>query len=682
MPQNSRSRSSGSGNPSYRRKGRSQNRKPSSSSGDRRGGGKDHAPSKYRAILRDVKNKNRHRSIDAFISDARRLPDPYYTSLALMHLSADAELGLDSATSTAESSMSYASRVPRAWRRAELLAELSKRLDKWRDDLDEPDIAEIRDFLYGKLISLAKTTSKGKGLSDAIQGIAPRIPYPLLSDLVKPAIGNKGFALDDLRAIIRAWARCYPGEGTTSTWRGGSLIEIQPLLPILQEIEEPVIRVKILGYIHFQMKKANIELPSPTPFEIAVSESVNISGEMDRSDTLRYLATLNPTDEDLHLLRPQADSFTSSSVRVPYIISIAGRADRAKFRDIAVTWLNEAHVLIDSIEEPRDRVFIRLTLAQAFSKANLKEEANQEIEQALSDSEVLPPGIDKDRIITRIRNTGRALGVMEDKVEETHYRKEPTPSASTPEIAPAGEGSIDQQPAPQQQEQQTVDQPAQPQTQPQIQQPVQQTLQQSKPAMIVEKSLPEGPIATPEGNHILALCDTYEGGLKPIHYRTIARTAPLCRAFNLDLALIGFPSDDLDQLIRDTITETNIGKGGQLLNDLYREGRISLVEATTRAPPKDWKELGLPVATTSHPDMTKQITLHELLGKPGRSKKAKAINKAGSRLCVIMGLGRSGLPPSLLKDVPYHLELTDANIPLETCTVMGIIAERLLKYKK
>jgi len=42
-----------------------------------------------------------------------------------------------------------------------------------------------------------------------------------------------------------------------------------------------------------------------------------------------------------------------------------------------------------------------------------------------------------------------------------------------------------------------------------------------------------------------------------------------------------------------------------------------------------------------------------------------------------MGLGKKGLPSSLLKKVSYHVELTDVNISLETSTAMGIIAFQL-----
>ena len=58
--------------------------------------------------------------------------------------------------------------------------------------------------------------------------------------------------------------------------------------------------------------------------------------------------------------------------------------------------------------------------------------------------------------------------------------------------------------------------------------------------------------------------------MKPTHYRAIARAAPLCYAYDLDLALVGFPTEDLDLIVKETITETNIGRGGKLLEVLNR----------------------------------------------------------------------------------------------------------------
>jgi hypothetical protein len=169
------------------------------------------------------------------------------------------------------------------------------------------------------------------------------------------------------------------------------------------------------------------------------------------------------------------------------------------------------------------------------------------------------------------------------------------------------------------------------------------------------------------GRHILALYDTYEGGLKPVHSRAVARAAPLCAAFGLDLALIGFPSDDLERIVGLSEKETNIGKGGTYIRKLHSTDRILLVGCSEKDPPSDWSDLGLPVATTSRPDRMKSIEL-------GRAIEVSRTAHPKRRICLIMGLGRKGLPDSLLESVSHHLEITGANIPLETATAMGILA--------
>lgn len=169
--------------------------------------------------------------------------------------------------------------------------------------------------------------------------------------------------------------------------------------------------------------------------------------------------------------------------------------------------------------------------------------------------------------------------------------------------------------------------------------------------------------------HVLALYDTYEGGLKEVHMRAIARAAPLCYAFDLDLALMGFPAEDLQRLLRAVSSETNIGEGGRYLDELAKAKRVHLVPCTTKEPPTDWSEVGLPVATTPEPDPMKSVDFPPAL---------IAARKAGyDKLCLIMGLGKRGLPDSLLRGVRHHLELTGRKVSMETATAMGVIAERL-----
>ncbi len=176
---------------------------------------------------------------------------------------------------------------------------------------------------------------------------------------------------------------------------------------------------------------------------------------------------------------------------------------------------------------------------------------------------------------------------------------------------------------------------------------------EEKPKPVVQKS----------NRNVLALHDTYEGKLSPIHIRMIARAAPLCIAYGLDLALLNFPAKDLDSLVKKVSADTNIGKGGRYLKELIRENRILLINKPDEA--------GLAIATTSHPDNKKKIELEKA------RKLAK--NHPQKRLCVIMGLGRKGLPKSLLANIDYHTEITGSNVPLETSTAMGIIAQMIGK---
>jgi hypothetical protein len=168
--------------------------------------------------------------------------------------------------------------------------------------------------------------------------------------------------------------------------------------------------------------------------------------------------------------------------------------------------------------------------------------------------------------------------------------------------------------------------------------------------------------------HVLALVDTYEGGLSEVHLRAVARAAPLCDAFGLDLALLGFPTDNLGALLKQAMAETNVGDGGRHIQDLVAGGHVHLVHATHRQAP-DFAALGFAVATTPEPDGRKA---HDFIGCMDEARLAKA-----PRLLVLMGLGRKGLPATFLKAAPAHLELTGRNVSLETATAMGVIAERM-----
>jgi hypothetical protein len=172
------------------------------------------------------------------------------------------------------------------------------------------------------------------------------------------------------------------------------------------------------------------------------------------------------------------------------------------------------------------------------------------------------------------------------------------------------------------------------------------------------------------GKAIIILYNTYEGGMKSIHRRMLARAAPLCWSFGYDLVLTGFPIADLTDLVESTFGDTRIGKGGVYVRKLSETGRIQIRERFGKEDEADWNQLGLPIATTSKPDIEKSVSMREAVELADRSHPLK-------RVCIMIGMGKKGLPVSLLRSANHHLELTGAGIPLETSVALGVIAERL-----
>lgn len=159
--------------------------------------------------------------------------------------------------------------------------------------------------------------------------------------------------------------------------------------------------------------------------------------------------------------------------------------------------------------------------------------------------------------------------------------------------------------------------------------------------------------------HVMALVDTYDGALGDAQFRAIARAAPLCWAFGLDLGLSGFPASDLKAVVAKAAKSTGIGEGAGYLQKLAADGRVHVLPA---APSQ---ATGFLVATTPKPDPAKATDF------------AQAAKQAKGPLVVLVGLGPKGLPGEWMRAAAVHLELTGNNVSLETATAMGIIAERM-----
>lgn len=160
----------------------------------------------------------------------------------------------------------------------------------------------------------------------------------------------------------------------------------------------------------------------------------------------------------------------------------------------------------------------------------------------------------------------------------------------------------------------------------------------------------------------LSLLNTYAGEvLKDVHIRAIARAAPLCYAFDLNLCLLGFPVRDAEEVVVRVKGETRLGEAGEYLQRLHEEERLFVLDVP-RGPVLPG--LGEIVVTTSHPD-------------PRKRTEIETIVKRGRPFCVLMGLGSRGLPDRVLRSSKYHVELTGRDIPLETCTAMAVLVAKL-----
>ncbi|MBW9224039.1 DUF531 domain-containing protein [Methanothermococcus sp. SCGC AD-155-E23] len=142
------------------------------------------------------------------------------------------------------------------------------------------------------------------------------------------------------------------------------------------------------------------------------------------------------------------------------------------------------------------------------------------------------------------------------------------------------------------------------------------------------------------------------------HKRAIARAAPVCYAFNCNLAIMDFPCTREDIMS----IETTIGDAGEYLRRLIESNRFSIVDSYQ-------PQFGIPIATTSKPDEKKSITPEEV---------AQLLFKKPCGLFI--GLGRRGLPKEIFDFSRYHLDITKKRISLETCTAIGIIPAVISTY--
>jgi len=155
--------------------------------------------------------------------------------------------------------------------------------------------------------------------------------------------------------------------------------------------------------------------------------------------------------------------------------------------------------------------------------------------------------------------------------------------------------------------------------------------------------------------HTMALVGTYDGSIGTPHLRALARVSGIAWGFGLDIALVDWPTDDLESLCERAKKESGTS-GVNHLPSLLASNRIQLlsIEDALRGV------AGHPIATTHQPKGgSVDLTTYE------------------GGICMFIGLGRQGLPQSLLNSCSDQFELTGVGASLETAVAMGAIAQRL-----
>ncbi len=165
------------------------------------------------------------------------------------------------------------------------------------------------------------------------------------------------------------------------------------------------------------------------------------------------------------------------------------------------------------------------------------------------------------------------------------------------------------------------------------------------------------------GRLTIGLFNTYDKlKLSEAHRRAVARVGPLAHAYNMNVALIEFP---LKKLVTKNVSEwvsstTSIGEGGRYLEEIFDSDRLHIVNQYKNGFPA---HLGKPVATTCNPFENRSVDAEFVASEASE----------GETMLLVFGLGPHGLPQDVKNACPYHLDITEKGVSLETCTALGAV---------
>ena len=469
---------------------------------------KNHNPSIARRILRDLK---RGESPEKLIPIVKEISDPYYAALGLTYIISTELLERRKSEKLLKQVFSKVDKVEQSWRRLELLGEISKRLKNIND-------SKLQEIQYKQILKLSMSEKKEK-VKDFFVKNVKNFPPTLLESLLTNSLKIKGYEFESSKAVIRQWANNAP---------------IENLITVLST-QKGDIRIKLLGYLHFQLNKSKISIDQ-SPLEIALKY-------VDSEEMLRYLVRVCSKPADLDLVELHLSKKTTEEA-IPISIALIARADRKGWNQQAHQFADNTETLIDSI----------------------------------SDSEIQNKFKSKLQITT-------------DRLKGERILKSPEPKNPMVQISDSGK-------------------------------------------------------------HTLGLYNTYGGNWNHPHYKAVFKAANLCSAFDLNMALIGFPEIKPERLVNEIKKEMRLPNEGYL-SQLLSKNRVRFFE-------KDIDEswAGSKIVTTANPESTK-LQIPE------------------GKICMVMGLGPKGLPKSYMKKSKNHFEITGLDIAFETGTAMGAIAGHL-----
>ena len=144
------------------------------------------------------------------------------------------------------------------------------------------------------------------------------------------------------------------------------------------------------------------------------------------------------------------------------------------------------------------------------------------------------------------------------------------------------------------------------------------------------------------------------------HRRLIAKISPICYAYDYHLVLVNFVIDNSPvDFAREMATSTSIGKSGERLLEIAKNGRIRI----TKLPLSE--NLGKIVICTSKPDKSK-----------AKSSKNIAVLSKKEKIALVFGCDkkRNKNVRNLLKKAEYHLDISNKGIELNLDSEIGAVA--------